>query len=237
MKKYLLIVSLISLSTLSNGQEYGKNFIDQNYIEIIGTADREILPNEIYLQIFINEKDNKGKETLEVLETNMIRKLQEIGLDVEEQLSIKDLGSNFQFYFLLKTDVFSTKEYEVLVYDAQTAGKVIVELESLGISNISIERVDHSKLDSIALEVKQDAIRNAQIKAVALASALDQQIGRAIHINELDEPDIGNVLRGKVAGVQIRGASSIYGSRSAQPNINFQKVKIESRVHVKFMLE
>lgn len=237
MKKYILITTLTLFSTFTYSQEFGKNFIDQNYIEVIGTADKEIIPNEIYLQILINEKDNKGKKTLEELETNMIKKLQEIGIDVEEQLSIKDLGSKFQFYFLLKTDVFSTKEYEVLVYDAQTAGKVIIELESLGISNISISRVDHSALDSLTLEVKQDAIRNARTKAYALANTLEQQIGKAIHIQELDEPGIGNVLRGKVAGIQIRGASSIYGSRAAQPNINFQKVKIESKVHVKFAIE
>ena len=237
MKKYFLIGIATIFSTLSFGQELGKNFIDQNYIEVIGTAEKEIVPDEIYLQVFINEKDNKGKETLEQLETNMIKKLQEIGIDVEEQLSIKDLGSRFQFYFLLKTDVFSTKEYEVLVYDAQAAGKVIVELENVGISNISINRVDHSELDSLTLVVKQDAIRNARTKAEALSTALEQKIGKAIHIQELDEPDIGNVLRGKVAGIQIRGASSIYGSRAAQPNINFQKVKIESKVHVKFVLE
>lgn len=237
MKKYLLVATLTVFSTFSYGQELSKNYIDQNYIEVIGTADKEIVPNEIYLQIFINEKDNKGKETLEQLETNMIKKLQEIGLDVEEQLAIKDLGSKFQFYFLLKTDVFSTKEYEVLVYDAQTAGKVIVELESLGISNISINRVDHSELDSLILAVKQDAIRNAQKKAEALADALEQQIGKAIHIQELDEPGIGNVLRGQAAGIRIRGVSSMYGSRAAQPNINFQKIKIGSKVHAKFVLD
>ena len=34
-----------------------KNFIDENYIEVTGKSEMELIPNEIYLQIYLQEKD------------------------------------------------------------------------------------------------------------------------------------------------------------------------------------
>ena len=63
---------------------------------------------------------------------------------------------------------------------------VFQELESLGISNINIERIDHSELDKFREEVKVAAIKAAKQKAEALAGAIDQSIGKAIYILEQD---------------------------------------------------
>lgn len=236
----IIVTVLIIFSLPCFGQVGGKNFIDQNYIDIIGTAKREVVPDKIYISVMINEKDNKAKETLEELEQKMIHKLKELGINVEKQLVVKDLASNFKFYFLLKADVFTSKEYEILVHDAQTAGRVIVQLQALNISNISIDRVEHSKLDSLRLEVKKEAVKNAKAKAEALTSPLDQHVGKALFIQEVDESGdkFSNRLQGRVAGVQIRGASSLNSQPNSQlPNINFENIKIEASVQIKFALE
>ncbi|MCV9388098.1 SIMPL domain-containing protein [Reichenbachiella ulvae] len=238
MKSYLVLILFAFYSLHAFSQEGSKNFIDQNYIEVIGMAEKEIMPNEIYLKVVISEKDNKAKESLEQLESKMINKLEGIGLDIEKQLSIQDLGSNFQFYFLLKTDIFSTREYEILVYDAHSAAKVIVGLEEVGISNISISKMDHNDLESITMDLKQEAILNAKKKADKLSQALGQKAGRAIYIFEMDEADLSQVLSGRVAGLRIRGASSIYGSSAPKAaNVNFDKIKIKSKIQVRFILE
>lgn len=231
-----IFLAIFVLSTIVGfGQAGQKNFIDQNYIEVVGSSKREVTPNKIYLSVQINEKDNKGKVSLEELETKMLQKLQELGLDLEKQVSIKDLGSNFQFYLLLKTNVYTSKSYEILVYDGETAGKVIVELAKQDISNISVSKLEHSDIENITLEVKQEAIKNAQTKAKNLVSALDQEIGKAIHIQEFDDPeDLYDALQGRVVGVRIRGYAA---SEAALPSLNFESITIESRILVKFILE
>ena len=130
-----------------------KNFIDQNYIEVTGKADMEVTPDEIYIKIFINEKDNKGK-LLSEIEQSMLNKLKELGYDLSKDLAIKDLISNFQYYWFIKADIILSKEYHLLTHDAKTAGKVFVELQKLGISNVSIDRVEHSKISEFKKEVK-----------------------------------------------------------------------------------
>jgi len=231
----LIAFITLFISTASIGQN--RSFIDQPFIEVTGTAHREVIPDEIYLQVILKEKDNKGKESIEELESKMIKKLEALGIDIEKQLVVKDLASNFQFYFLHKTDVFATKEYEVMVKDAATAGRVITELQAIDISNIVVSKVDHSQMEKLTLEVKQEAIKKAQEKARALAEVLGQKIGKAIHIQEFENISRPYAIQGKAAGIMIRGESSFSAGSNTTPNINFEKIPIDEQVHVTFILE
>ena len=59
------------ITSFSFSQIGGKNFIDQPYIEVTGTIETEISPNEIYLNIVLNENNNKGKLSIEDQENQM----------------------------------------------------------------------------------------------------------------------------------------------------------------------
>ena len=233
---FLILFSLLAISSYS--QQFGKNFIDENYIEVTGKAEMEITPDEIYLKIIISEKDNKGKQTLEELEKLMIDKLRILNVDIEKNLTVHDINSNFKNYWLGKTDIFTTKEYQVLVNDATTAGKIFRELESLNISNITVDRLSHSEIEKFRQEVKIEAVKAAKVKAKSLAEAIDQTIGKALLIQEMDDL---RTLQGNLPGVSntimIRGSSSLYGSRVPEPIIEFGKIKLEYKILAKFKLE
>ena len=238
MKRILvtLIFTLLVFSGFSQGET--KNFIDQNYIEVVGDAEKKVTPNQIYLIIRVNEKDFKDKELPEI-EKSMIDKLKALDIDIDKSLTVNDFVSNFKYYWLKKTDIFLTKEYELLIHDAKTAGKVFVELEKLGISNISIERLDHSDIKKFEQEVKIDAIKSAKEKAGALAKAIGQDIGRAIYINEFnDNVGVYKTLQGKTAGIRIRGASSLNNkAQETEPDIEFDKIKLKYKIKVRFELK
>lgn len=233
---FLILFSLLAISSYS--QQFGKNFIDENYIEVTGKAEMEITPDEIYLKIIISEKDIKGKQTLEELEKLMIDKLRILNVDIEKNLTVHDINSNFKNYWLGKTDIFTTKEYQVLVNDATTAGKIFRELESLNISNITVDRLSHSEIEKFRQEVKIEAVKAAKVKAKSLAEAIDQTIGKALLIQEMDDL---RTLQGNLPGVSntimIRGSSSLYGSRAPEPIIEFGKIKLEYKILAKFKLE
>jgi uncharacterized protein len=121
------------------------------------------------------------------------------------------------------------------VHDGSTAGKVYVELEKIGISNISIEKIDHSRMDEYRHEVKVKAIKAAKEKAESLTKAINQSIGRAIFIQELDY-----VLYDKrVSNIQIRGASSFYSGNAPAKilDIDFEKLKLEYAILARFELK
>ena len=105
---------------------------------------------------------------------------------------------------------------------------------ALSLSNIQIEKVDHSKIEEFKLEVKIKAIKDAKAKAKALTAALDQEIGKAIYINE------GSYnmyqARPQEKRMMIRGMASIT-MEDAAPQIEFQKIELENKIMVRFELK
>lgn len=234
--KYIICIVISLFAANSFSQMGSKNFIDQNYIEVNGKAELEVTPDQIFLKVVVNEQDSKGKQTLEELEKGMIEKLIEIRIDVKKDLVIVDMASNFKNYWLKNKDIYSLKEYQVKCKDARTAGLVFQELESIGISNISIERIDHSEIEKYRQEVKVSAIKAAKQKAEALAGAIDQSIGKAIYILEMDY----QIFRGQtsnmaMSNIRIRGTST--EEAIPQPEIEFEKIKLEYSIRVSFELK
>ena len=88
---------LISLTMLFGQSKKKKNFIDQPYIEVSSTADTTITPEEIYINIFISEKDTKDKISLEELEIKMVDVLKSLGINTEKDLTTNGVASNFKY--------------------------------------------------------------------------------------------------------------------------------------------
>ena len=235
MKKTTLIIALLLCGLISAQAQTGeKNFLDRPYIEVTGSAEMEIVPDEIYMNIVINEKDNKQKTTLAQAEKEMISKLNGLGIDIKKQLSVKDISSNFKNYWIKSSDILTSKEYQLLVYDAKTAGQVILSLEKAGISNVTIDRVDHSKIEQYRREVKVSAVKAAKEKAEDMAKAIGQTAGKALYINEIDYGN-SNILRARNVAIMVSAKSESMDAASV-PDIEFEKIQLEYKVSAKFEL-
>lgn len=228
----LTLCLLLMFLNTTNGQS--KNFIDQPYIETSATVDTFVSPDRIILSILISENDTKGRKSVEELELEMTNKLGEIGIELDSQLFLSDLTSNFRKYFLRKQDILKAKSFELLVYDAQTAGRVIHAMEEIGISNVDLDRTEFSKIEALKVDLKANAVRMAKRQADIMIKSIGQTIGKAIFISDV-EMALPNVLAGTVAGVRIRGASSMENNPADIP-IEFEKIKVEARVNVKFAM-
>ena len=232
--KRILLTFLILVCAKSLSQT--KNFIDLPYIETSAKVDTLVIPDRIYLNISITEKDTKGKISVEELETKMNEKLKSLGIVTEKQLTLNDLSSNYKKYFLKQQDILKNKNYTLLVYNAKIAGKVIIALEEIEISNVILEKTEYSKVEEMILTLKSEAILKAKIQAIAMTKPLNQKVGNAIYISDLS--NIVNMLNGRVAGIQIRGARSLDEKEKYESiNIEFEKIKIETEVKATFKLE
>lgn len=228
--KWIALVSCLFLGWGICGAQSGeKNFIDQNYIEVTGTAEMEIVPDEIYLKIVLSEKD-KGKKSLEEMEKEMLSILKKAGIDVRKDLLIKDLSSDFKSYFLKRTAIQTEKEYQLCLHGADKVGTLLVELEKAGISNISVDRVDHSQLEKFRREVKVNAVKAAKEKADAFAEAVGQKAGRALYIGESGG---GYYSRAAVNASFMTDSGMAEGA----PVLDFEKIPLKHSVVVRFELK
>ena len=231
-----IILTFLLLSTLSSvGQAQTKNYIDQPYLDVTGYADSLVIPNEIYIRINISEKDSRDRVSVEEYETKMVDGLKTLGLNPEKDLTTNDFGSNYRFYLLKQKDVMKSKQYILKVSDAVTASKVFMLLEDLEISNVSIDRVDHSEKENIKNITRTKAVENAKTKAITLTKPLNQTVGQAIYLT--DNETTATALEGRVSGVVVRGYGKFKSTDKELPKIEFEKIKISTTVSVKFILK
>lgn len=232
--KQLLFALLVLVTTDSFSQT--KNPIDKPFIEVSGQADTLVVPNKIWINVLLSEKDSKGKKSVEDLEKEMISKLTEIGIDTKKDLSVSDMSSNYKYYLLKQNDIFKSRSYSILVKDATSASKVFIGLEKIGISNVRIEKIEHSDEKKIKLLINGKAILNAKQTAESFSKPLNQKVGNSIQISNFE--DLSSQLAGKISGITIRGARSFYAEEpSSEPSVEFEKIKISSNVQVRFILE
>ena len=230
MKRTLVLLSLLTFTTFATAQS--KNFLDTPYLETSAKVDTLVTPDKIYLNITIQEKDSKGRKSVEEQEQKMAQSLKALGIDIEEQLTIKDLASNYKKYFLRSKEVLKSKQYALVVYDGLTAGKVMAALEDLDIANTYLEKTEYSKMDELELELKTRAVKKAKLKADALTTPLGQSVGPAIHIVDNSQP---YYPRYNEARLEMKTMAMDEGA--AQPlDIDFEKIRVESMVNVKFRI-
>ncbi|MFN3138043.1 MAG: SIMPL domain-containing protein [Allomuricauda sp.] len=230
MKKTIFFIATVLFSGAIFAQS--KNFLDTPYLETQAQVDTMVTPDKIYLNIFIQEKDTKGRVSVEEQENQMAQRFKDMGIDLEKQLVIKDASSNFKKYFLRQKEVLKSKQYSLLVYSGKQLGDVMMALEQLEIANTNIEKTEYSKMDELELELKTRAVKKAIQKAEALTKPLGQKVGAAIHIvdNSQYYPRYNQAPM-----MEMKAVSADMGS--AQPlDLDFEKIRVETNVNVKFAL-
>lgn len=74
-----LLFTLFIFITL-NVFSQDKSISNKPFIEVSGQADTLVLPNKIWINVVLMEKDSKGKKSVEDLEKEMILKLRKLEL-------------------------------------------------------------------------------------------------------------------------------------------------------------
>ena len=224
----LLCCGLISAQNITSIQNIP-------YVETAASVDTLVVPDRIYMNIRLDENDSKGKISVEELEKRMESALKDAGINIKEQLSLGDLGSNFSKYFLRKKDVSKVKLYELLVYDAESLTKVLVNLEKVKISNVSLKKVEYSKSEELILTLRGKAVSKAKVNADHLVKPLNQKVGPAISINDMNSFNRRYSPNEELYEAVIVTAK---GSVKNKPklNINFKKIELSASVRVRFQL-
>ena len=174
--KKLILMAAVALMALPAAAQNAEAY--PSYIQVTGRAEQELTPDEFYLSIVIDERDSKGKISVESQQRDLISTLKKQGVNVSEQLKMSNLSSEF----FKKKSTLSTAKYQLKLFSAEEVARVWQALDALGISNVSLLRVSHSKLDQYKEQVRLEAIRNARESAESLAGAIGQRVGKCFYI-------------------------------------------------------
>lgn len=236
--KLLSTLLLLTITGMAYSQTRPLTAEELPYIEVIGTAEEEVTPDEIYINITIREKyQNKVKITIEEQEVKLLSALKSLGIDMNN-LFLSDANADYVKIRWQKKDVLTSKDYTLKVSNATTVGQVFLKLDELEIADAYMARVNHSKLDSLEKKIEIRAIKDAKDKADYLLNAIGEQTGKPILIRENEYlPNRATVTdRSYLEGVYVLHESKMKAEYDKN-ELQFQKIKIRKSIYVKFAIK
>ncbi len=236
MKTKVILASLALWMGLGLATAYAQDVNQTPYIEVTGKSEKYVAPDEIILSIVINEKDYAKKQSLEELEKDMLKALKNAGIDTKKNLTVVDMSSDFNSRKWRKSDIKLSKAYKLKTLTAKQVMQVLLALDEVGISEVSISQIKCTKIEQYKDEARAEAMRDAKRKAKILTDAIDQPLGKAIYISEYDYTPARNYNRPMLQTKASSVAENAIVDNDV-PDLDFENIKIDCRVNVRFALD
>jgi len=233
MKRLFFISSILLITPLCFSQVSTVTH-EKSSIEVEGAADTLVVPDMIYLKIEIDERiDGKTKIAIEDQEEEMKKTLIANGISLED-LSLSDANTDI-VQVKWKKQILSKSNYLLKLSSAKEVAMVFEKLNEIKINNIYIEKVNHSKYNSIVKEIEIKAIKNAKNRADYLLHAIGETTGKSLIVRHNNNPYPFPVMRTMATpnAVQYDDKGNIE-TQVERLEIQFSKIKISSSIYVKF---
>lgn len=204
------------------------------YIEVNGTAEKEITPDRLYLGILIQERvSGKDKVSIQEQEEKMKKGLSKAGISLEN-LYLADANADYTRSRWKSAEVISRKQFELRLSTADEVSRAFKVLDEIEITDAWISKIDHSKLEEFKKELRIEAIKTAKSKSDYLLTAIGQQTGKALIVRENDYGYQMPMYRNKNMEM---AAMADTGGMAESESPDFRKIKLTSSVYVKFEIK
>ena len=211
-------------------------------IEVTGSAEMEITPNEIYMTFSLKEYLKGGKKVkLAEIKTKFLEACKKMGIS-KDDVSISSYAGNerWDYYWYVRRkrepDFMASISYAVKVNSAEKLDQLIDAVDEEALSHFNITKTSHSDIEKFRKEVKTDAMKASRDKAIYLAESVDEEVGETISIKEIENAAdpyyYGNRYSNEYSNVSYQ---LDLGQNETQPS--FKKIKIRYEIKAKYRLE
>jgi uncharacterized protein YggE len=238
MKKMIALLTLMSIFTTAFSQSEKNPF--PKTITVNGSAEIEIIPDEIFVQVDLKEyeKRGQGKINIESIKKTFLNNAKAVGI-ADSAISIAAYdgfgGNPWLRKKNKKNDLFASIAYQVKIKNSTQLDALVDRLEDEATQNFFIQRTSHSKLAEYRKNLKIAAIKAAKEKAGYLSEAINEQLGQAVTINEPVEyytPYYPPVMQAN----RMLKESAADAAQEAGP-VDFMKIKLKFDVTAVFALK
>ena len=209
-------------------------------ITVTGSAEMEVIPDEIYVHVELREYQKKGeaKTNIEKIKSDFLRLAQEIGIP-DNAITIASYTGYNEYYHLRKKrrdpDMLASITYQVKFSSSNLMDAMVDKLDDEATRNFLIVGTSHSKITEFRKQLKIQAVKAAKEKGIYLTEAINEKLGKAITVIEPAEHQYPQpiMLRGNVN----YKLESTEGLVKDVQQVDFKKIKLKYDVSVVFALE
>ncbi|WP_144695920.1 SIMPL domain-containing protein, partial [Chitinophaga vietnamensis] len=208
-------------------------------IEVNGSAEMEITPDEIYLNISLREYLNKNKTKVDIstLEKQLEKAVSDAGIP-KENFTIENVyGNNYEIWYLRKKkepqEFMARKEYRLKLNKLDKINQVLAAVDADGIENVKVASYTSSKMEEYRKQVKIKAVQAAKAKAEYMLEAIGNKIDNVIEITEISTDNYSDFNRNIMSNVAMYKSADAVGG-AAESDISFKTIKIRAEVRTVF---
>lgn len=226
MRYRLILIALLLAPVFLFAQENFK----EPFIEVTGTAYREIEPNEIFVTIRIKEfEENRQKTSLETLEKDFFNAVRAAGID-RNRVELADAGSDLGKFRRKDKEAFREKTFQIKLTSARELERFIETLSDVKVDSVNITRLHHTDYEKLKLELKIEALKAARAKAEALVQSIGAEVGKPLMIRDFD---FAQPYMEMNANVRMYKATADMAQAAEDP-IAFRKIKMQAQITAQF---
>jgi uncharacterized protein len=246
MKKiFIALIVFVSAMSLTAQNTQPGCYPYPKTISVIGSAEMEVIPDEIYVQVDLREYKKKGEDKVELdkIKADFIANCKAVGI-ADSNIAVASYdGYNLSSIWRRKKkdpDLMGSIIYQIKFNSTKLIDALVDKLDDQATSNFGILRTSHSKMREYRKQLKVMAVKAAKEKAQYLSESISEQVGQAITIDEPDESSSSDVVN-----TRLRGANSVMKDQESynkvyqgyDTGIDYKKIKLRYDVKVLFSLK
>lgn len=250
MKAVSFIIAAAAASILSCGMMRAQDGVPYDekfrYIEVTGTSEVEIIPDEIHFVIGIKEyfeeefdgkskpEDYRTKVRIEDIESQMREALHSIGI-TDNDIRTQDVGDYWRERGL---DFLIGKNLDITLHDFTMIDRIISVIDTKGVSSMRIGEMSNKDILKYHEQGKKDALLAARDKAGYMAEALGEKIGKVLSIIEHGGgTDYYTVVQNSKLRMDGAALGSAEAAAAAPASDAFRTIKYTYSVTCRFALK
>lgn len=238
MKKNILLLAFISLAAIGHSQSHQLD--TRKYIEVTGSADMIVAPDEIELEVILQEFIKSGtKVKLNEVNDIFYKILVKNKLDTGK-LAFQNISDDYWWYWWrYRESYYQTKTITLKLSKATNILQLVQDLNEKWVQSIRISKSTHTKIHQYRRQVKAEAAKMAKEKAAYLLESLGEELGTVLSAEEMPEQ---NHNYWWYNSSNLLGNSTIDNGRVGSPdnenNINnVASIKLRYEMKVKFSIK
>lgn len=237
---FMKTIFLLLLPALLTVKGFTQNLINPypKTITVTGSAEMEIIPDEIYVHVTLREYEKKGsgKVDLETIKQQFLQNAKAVGI-ADSLISIAAYdGFNGNPWLRKKgkkEELLAAITYQLKVKGSRQMDNLVERLDDAATQNFAIDRTSHSRIADYRKQLKIAAVKAAKEKAEYLAEAIGEKLGVAVTVNEPTEYFTPVYMR--TSNAMMKSDAIQTDGDVAQPD--FKKLKLKYDVTVVFALK
>ncbi|NML23092.1 SIMPL domain-containing protein [Pseudoflavitalea sp. G-6-1-2] len=239
--KRIMAISAIMITTMGAFAQSNTVNPFPKTITVTGSAEIEVVPDEIYVQVDLKEYEKKGqgKIDLEKIKADFLQKVKKIGIP-DSAVTIASYDGYTDYYWIRrkkqkKDELYASIAYQIKFSSSSKIDELVNLLDDEATNNFQVVKTSHSKLQEFRKQLKINAVKAAKEKATYLAAAVDETVGAAVSISEMPE-NIFQPYQYKL-GAQSNALYAMDGAAPSATGVEFKKIKMRFEINAVFALK